>query len=163
MRSSRPRIRTLLLALALALALVPAPARAQSADPASLANAERGIERGNAEYIAAFARADADGVAAVYDADGVRLNEDGTAVRGRAAIARDVRALLQQAGPVTVTLATARVWLVDDLAYETGAWSYTFTPSGKPRVRIGGKYVTTWVRQADGGWRIKSDLGVPGT
>ncbi|HKU61969.1 MAG TPA: SgcJ/EcaC family oxidoreductase, partial [Gemmatimonadales bacterium] len=111
----------------------------------------------------AFAKADADGVAGVYDADGVRLGDDGKVLRGRGAIAGDVRGFVQAVGPVTVTLATARIWLVDNLAYETGDWSYTFTPKGKSRQRIGGKYVTTWVRQADGGWKIKSDLAVPGT
>jgi ketosteroid isomerase-like protein len=130
-----------------ALLLCPGLLVAQRTDPGPLADARRGIDRGNAEYIAAFARADADGVAAVYDADGVRLGDDGTVLRGR----------------VTVTLATSRVWLVDELAYEAGTWSYTFTPKGKPEQHVGGKYVTTWVRQAAGGWRIKSDLAVPGT
>lgn len=132
-------------------------------DPGPLSDARRGIERGNAEYIAAFARAEADGVAAVYDADGVRLGDGGQVLRGRGAIASDLRRFIQAVGPVTVTLATARVWLVDNLAYETGDWSYTFTPKGKGPQRVGGKYVTTWVRQADGGWRIRSDLAVPGT
>ncbi|MFL5517139.1 MAG: YybH family protein [Gemmatimonadales bacterium] len=147
----------------IALLLCPGLLLAQRTDPGPLADARRGIDRGNAEYIAAFARADADGVASVYDADGVRLVEDGTVLRGRGAISADVRSFVQAAGPVTVTLATIRVWLVDALAYEAGTWSYTFTPKGKPEQRVGGKYVTTWVRQADGGWRIRSDLAVPGT
>jgi ketosteroid isomerase-like protein len=50
-----------------------------------------------------------------------------------------VRALLDQAGPVKVVLRT-----------------------GKPEQTIGGRYVTTWKRQADGGWKIRSDVGVPG-
>ena len=33
---------------------------------------------------------------------------------------------------------------------------------GKAEQTIGGRYVTTWKRQADGGWKIKSDVGVPG-
>ncbi len=135
----------------------------QTPDPGPLSDARRGIDRGNAEYIAAFARADAHDVAAVYDVDGVRLGDDGKVLRGRGAIAGDVRGFLQAVGPVTVSLATARVWLVDNLAYETGDWSYTFTPRGKSQQRVGGKYVTTWVRQADGGWKIRSDLAVPGT
>ena len=145
------------------LLLWPGVLLAQNPDPGPLSDARRGIDRGNADYIAAFAKADADGVAEVYDADGVRLGDDGKVLRGRAAIAADVRRFLQAVGPVTVTLASARVWLVDNLAYETGDWSYTYTPTGKGRQRIGGKYVTTWVRQADGGWKIRSDLAVPGT
>lgn len=87
----------------IALLLWPGLLLAQRTDPGPLSDARRGIDRGNAEYIAAFARVDADGVATVYDADGVRLG------------------------------------------------------------RVGGKYVATWVRQADGAWKIKSDLAVPGT
>ena len=147
---------------ALALLLWPALLLAQHPDPGPLSDARRGIDRGNADYIAAFAKADPDGVAAVYDADGVRLGDDGRVLRGRRAITDDVRGFVQAVGPVTVTLATTRVWLVDDLAYETGDWSYTFTPKGKSRQHVGGKYVTTWVRQADGGWKIKTDLAVPG-
>ena len=49
------------------------------------------------------------------------------------------------------------------IALETGDWSYGFTPMGKPRERLGGKYVAIWVRRADGGWKIKGDLAVPGT
>ena len=147
----------------IALVLWPGLLLAQRTDPGPLSDARRGIDRGNAEYIAAFARADAEGVARVYDADGVRLGDDGKVLRGRGAIAGDLRAFVQAVGPVTVTLATTGVWLVDDLAYETGDWSYTFTPKGKPQQPVGGKYVAIWVRQADGGWKIKSDLAVPGT
>jgi hypothetical protein len=64
-------------AAAALLVLLPSVGEAQRADPGALADARRGIDRGNAQYIAAFGRADADGVAEVYDADGVRLNEDG--------------------------------------------------------------------------------------
>ena len=28
---------------------------------------------------------------------------------------------------------------------------------------FGGRYVTTWKRQSDGGWKIFADMGVPGT
>lgn len=66
-------------------------------------------------------------------------------------------------GPVRVTIETAAVWLVDDAAWDSGAWSYTFHPKGKPRPRLAGPDVTLWRRQADGGWRIWRDLGVPGT
>ena len=148
----------------IALLLWPGFLLAQSPDPGPLSDARRGIDRGNADYIAAFAKADADGVAAVYDADGVRLGDDGKVLRGRGAIAGDMRGFLQSVGAVTVTLATARVWLVDNLAYENGKTGAT--PSrrkARPGSASAAKYVTTWVRQADGGWKIKSDLAVPGT
>jgi hypothetical protein len=53
-------------------------------------------------------------------------------VRGRTAIADDVGKFVDQVGPVRVTLESKEFWLIDDNAYETGLWSYTFQPNGKP-------------------------------
>jgi ketosteroid isomerase-like protein len=64
-------------------------------------------------------------------------------------------------GPIKVSIETQDLWSVDDLVYETGQYTYTFTPPGKSATRIGGHYVTIWKRQADGGWKITVDMGVP--
>jgi ketosteroid isomerase-like protein len=121
------------------------------------------INQGNAAYIAAFARADAPALAAVYDAHGARLNEHGAIAQGTETITRDVGEFLKQVGPVKVQLETVEFWLVDNMTYETGKWSYTFTPPGRAEQTIGGRYVTTWKRQPSGGWKILADMGVPGT
>jgi uncharacterized protein (TIGR02246 family) len=152
---------TLLLLLAGA---APLPGQTtRPAQPAELATARQAIESGNAAYKAAFRRADADALAQVYDPQGSRLNEGGKVVRGRQAIAADVGQFLAKSGPVRVGIETAEVWLVDDTAYETGKWSYAFQPKGQSEQHLGGRYVTLWKRQADGGWRIWADMGVPGT
>jgi uncharacterized protein (TIGR02246 family) len=127
------------------------------------ASARKGIEAGNAAYIVAFKRADANALAQVYDPDGARLNEGGTVVRVRRAIADDVGKFVGKVGPVRVTLETKEVWLIDTNAYETGIWSYVFQPKGQAEQRIGGHYVTVWKRQPDGSWKIWADMGVPGT
>jgi uncharacterized protein (TIGR02246 family) len=139
------------------------PLAGQSAPAADLAGTRRAIDAGNAQYRAAFLAMDARALSEIYDARGARLGEGGEVVRGRPAIAADVAAFVSRVGPVRVTIETAEVWLVDDTAYETGAWSYTFHPKGKDEQRIGGRYVTLWRRQADGGWKIWADMGVPGT
>jgi uncharacterized protein (TIGR02246 family) len=148
--------------LLLVLACVP-PLAGQSDPPAELAAVRKAIEAGNVAYKAAFLTSDAEALARVYDAGGARLNEGGKVIRGRQAIERDVARFLAEVGAVRVGIETAGVWLVDDVAYETGAWSYAFHPKGKAEQRIGGRYVTLWKRQADGGWRIWADMGVPGT
>jgi len=142
-----------------------AAAQTPNAAPADsgLAAARRGIDAGNAAYKAAFLRADAQALSQVYDPDGARLNEGGQIIRGREAIKADVAAFVRQVGPVRVTIETAAVWLVEGLAWESGAWSYTFQPQGKAEQRLGGRYVTVWRQQQDGVWRIWRDLGVPGT
>jgi uncharacterized protein (TIGR02246 family) len=154
---------TLLKLISLALLTIAAPLTAQTARPADVASARRGIEAGNAAYIAAFKQADAKALSQVYDPDGARLNEGGVVLRGRKAIADDVGQFVEKVGPVRVSLDTKDVWLIGDSAYETGVWSYTFQPKGKAEQRIGGHYVTVWKRQADGGWKIWADVGVPGT
>ena len=148
----------------LALAVVTAPAAAQTAPGgADVAAARRAIDAGNRQYREAFLAMDAQRLAQVYDVRGARLGEGGQVLRGREAIAADVGALVARVGPVRVGIETAEVWLMDDTAYETGTWSYTFTPNGKAEQRIGGRYVTLWRRQPDGGGKIWADIGVPGT
>lgn len=141
--------------------LAAAPLAAQAAD--ARADAMRGIEQGNAEYIAAFARPDAQAFARIYAPDGARFSPNGAMVRGRDAIAADFTDFVNRVGPVTVTIKTDDLWVMDDTAYETGRWTYTYTPQGVPRRTIGGRYVTVWKKQPDGGWRIYADMGVPGT
>jgi uncharacterized protein (TIGR02246 family) len=147
----------------LLLSLSFAPAMAQTSPSPVKAEAQRGIDAGNAAYIAAFKRPDAKALAQVYDPQGSRLNEGGVVVRGRSAIAQDVQKFVDQVGPVRVTLDSKEVWLIDDNAYETGIWSYTFQPKGKPEQHIGGHYVTVWKKQPSGDWKIWADMGVPGT
>jgi uncharacterized protein (TIGR02246 family) len=149
--------------LVLLLLGLPTALAGQTSQSAELAAVRRGIEAGNAAYIAAFKKADAEALAEVYDSHGARLTEGGVVAHGRSAIAADVGRFLSQVGPVRVTLETKDVWLVDDIAYETGLWSYAFLPRGTTEQRIVGRYVTVWRRQRDGGWKIWADMGVPGT
>jgi uncharacterized protein (TIGR02246 family) len=147
-----------------------APAAAQAAHASrshavspDVATVRRGIDAGNAAYIAAFKKADARELSQVYDPQGSRLNDGGVVVRGRSAIEKDVGDFISQVGPVRVTLDSKEFWLIGDQAYETGIWSYTFTPKGKSEQHIGGHYVTVWKKQSDGSWKIWADMGVPGT
>lgn len=121
------------------------------------------IEQGNAEYIAAFAKPDAQAFARVYDPNGARFEPGGKMIRGRDAIAADFTQFVNRVGPVIVTIHTDDLWVMDDLAHETGRWTYTYSPEGVPTRTIGGRYVTVWRKQPDGGWRIYADMGVPGT
>ena len=148
----------------LTLSLLAGPVAAQSSPAAGdVAAVRRAIDAGNAQYRAAFLAADAKRLAEVYDQQGSRMGEGGQVLRGRDAIAKDVGDFVGRVGPVKVTIETAEVWLVDDTAYETGKWSYTFQPKGQAEQHVGGRYVTLWRRQPDGGWRIWADVGVPGT
>jgi uncharacterized protein (TIGR02246 family) len=119
------------------------------------------IDSGNARWIAAFGQGDAAGVTALFAPDGVQFRGSGAVVRGRAAIQTSYVALFRDNGRADATIATSRVWLVDDRAYETGRFRFTFHPAGRPPVTNSGRYVTIWRRQLDGSWRIVVDFGVP--
>jgi uncharacterized protein (TIGR02246 family) len=135
-----------------------APAQSSVTDPAI----RQAIDAGNAKYIDAFAKSDAGALAGLYDESGSRFSPKGVVVRGRPAIAESVAGFMKSVtGPIKVSIETQDLWVVDDVAYETGKYTYTFTPPGKSETQTGGHYVTIWKRQADGGWKIIADMGVP--
>lgn len=139
------------------IARAQAPAQSSVTDP----ELRKTIDAGNAKYVDAFAKSDAGALAGLYDESGSRFSPNGVVVRGRPAIAESVAGFMKSVtGPIKVTIETQDLWLVDDLAYETGKYTYTFTPPGKPETQTGGHYVTIWKRQADGGWKIMADMGV---
>jgi uncharacterized protein (TIGR02246 family) len=135
-----------------------APAQSSIMDP----EIRKAIDAGNAKYIDAFARSDAGALSGLYDESGSRFSPKGVVVRGRPAIAQSVAEFMKSVtGPIKVSIETQDLWAVDDLVYETGKYTYTFTPPGKSETQTGGHYVTIWKRQADGGWKIIVDMGVP--
>jgi uncharacterized protein (TIGR02246 family) len=134
------------------------PAQSSVTDP----EIRKAIDTANAKYIDAFARSDAGALAGLYDESGSRFSPKGVVVRGRPAIAESVAGFMKSVtGPIKVSIETQDLWSVDDLVYETGKYTYTFTPPGKSETQTGGHYVTIWKRQADGGWKITVDMGVP--
>jgi len=144
---------------ALSLVALAAICRAD-ADKSLLVEARRAIERGNAEYIAACAARDAAAFAAVYAPNGARLEQGGQIVVGRTAIEKNTATVWAKlTGPLTVKATTADVWLIDDLAYESGAYVISAESTGGT-TRISGHYLTIWSKQSDGRWRIYRDLNV---
>jgi len=123
----------------------------------------KAVDAGNAKYIEAFHKLDANALADIYDNDGVRFGPKGTYARGREAIAKKVNEFMQSVtGPIKIAIETEDLWVIDDLAYETGKYTYTFSLAGKKESHVGGHYVTIWKRQADSAWRIAADLGISG-
>lgn len=156
---NRPSILLLLVSLiaCAGIARAQAPAQSSAIDP----EIRKAIDAGNAKYADAFAKSDAGALAGLYDESGSRFSPNGVVVRGRPAIAQNVAGFMKSVtGPIKVHIETQDLWLVDDLAYETGKYTYTFTPPGKTETQTGGHYVTVWKRQTDGDWKIMADMGV---
>ena len=130
-------------------------------DPATAAALDAGYDR----FVAAYAAADPDLVAAVYTEDALYLAPERDVVRGRAAIREIFAAFLDpfrergEPGPVVAFEIVDRA-VSGDLAYDVGY--YILGREGSER-RSRGKFVVVWKRGADGAWRIHADgySGVP--
>ena len=125
------------------------------------AEVRKAIDRGNAQWVEAWDKADASLIAALFTEDGVLMGRNGKIFKGPKQIFERMNTVLTSAGKgVKATVTTVDLWLDGNTAYETGTYSYKYQENGKP-VNDEGRYVTTWKRQPDGSWKIVADLGVP--
>ena len=130
-------------------------------EQAGLAEARKAIDKGNAQWIEAWDKADASLIAALFTNDGVLLGRNGKFFKGPKQVLERMKPLMESAGKgVKATLTTVDLWLDGETAYETGTYSYKYREAGKP-VNEEGRYVTIWKRQGDGSWKIAVDMGVP--
>src|SRR5713226_321614 len=151
------------LAIGLAVAsLQTAAAQTDKSNDANIAAARKAIDAGNVEWIAGQKAGDADKMASLFDRDGSQFGAKGRVIRGRKAIHDRFAENFKASGPaLDFTIATLEVWLVYDLAYESGNYTLKLQPKGKDVASFAGKYVTIWKRQRDGSWKIWVDFGVP--
>jgi uncharacterized protein (TIGR02246 family) len=132
-----------------------------STPSAALAEVRQAIDKGNAQWIAAWDKADASLLAQLFAEDGVLLGRNGKVFKGPQQILERQKPVMEGAGKgVKATVTTVDVWLNGDTAYETGKYSYKFQEKGKPVIEEG-RYVTIWKRQSDGSWKIIVDMGIP--
>jgi uncharacterized protein (TIGR02246 family) len=110
------------------------------------------IEAANAEFGAAYGRADARAVAAMYTEGGQLYPPNQRVVAGRAAIEEFWNAAMDS-GVKRVELKTTEVESLDNSAVEAG----TFTLYGKDGTTLDhGKYLVFWKR-VGGTWRLHRD------
>ena len=158
--------RTLMAIVLGAASIISAQGQKQTTAPAAasadaVTEVRRIIEKGNAQWVEAWAKDDPSMTASLFAEDGVQLAGKGKLVKGRQAIFERQKAAMAGADPgVKVTVTTVDVWLDGDVAYETGKYKYEYTEKGKPGMDEG-RYVTIWKRQKDGGWKLAMDMGVP--
>ncbi len=146
------------------LAVAPVASSPPSRPPGgdTVAEVRRAIEAGNATWQKAFQTLDAAAIGRTFDEEGVNVGADGTCSKGRAAIEAGMRAYFERSGPATTTKVEITQVVVDgDLAYEWGHSEFHFGPKpGGPAERAG-RYLAAWKRQADGGWKLYRNLGLP--
>ena len=150
-----------LLAVHSSAASVPAAAvPVAGPDPVTLiASAREAIEAANSGWLPAMERADATAVAAAYAEDGLLITSNGTAIRGRSAIAARYRAEFADLGRVTAGgLVQEGVTVSGGLIYEWGHGWLVFTQKDGKRRVSSGPYFTVWRRGTDGTWAVIRNL-----
>src|ERR1700730_1014959 len=106
------------------------PSATQSA---ALAEVRRAIDKGNAQWIQAWDKADASLLAQLFAEDGVLLGRNGKVFKGPQQILERQKPVMEGAGKgVKATVTTVDVWLNGETAYETGKKSYKYQEKGKP-------------------------------
>lgn len=136
-------------------------AQSEDKNDTALIEARKAIDKGNAQWIEAWDKADASLIANLFAEDGVMLGRNGKVFKGPRQIFDRQKGAMESSGKgVKATVTTVDLWLDGTTAYETGTYSYKFQKDGKP-VNEEGRYVTIWKRQSDGSWKIASDMGVP--
>ena len=136
-----------------------------SATPsAALAEVRQAIEKGNAQWIKAWDKADASLLAQLFAEDGVLLGRNGKVFKGPKQILERFKVVMGSGKGVKATVTTADLWLDGNTAYETGKYTYKLPlqEEGQSATEEG-YYVTIWKRQSDGSWKIIVDMGIPKT
>jgi len=111
------------------------------------------IDAGNKKFLAAFAKGDAAGIAALYTTEGEAYPPNGSVVKGRPELQKMWKSVIDS-GIASATLATTAVESAGNLAYESGTYEMK-TKDGK--VADHGKYVVVWKR-AGGNWQLHRDI-----
>ena len=121
----------------------------------------RAVEAGNTRWVVAWARGDAQSVAATFTTDGSLLAQGGRVIKGRQRLLAYVRDWMRRfGGSARLNVTTTDLWLNGDTAYETGIARYDYTVNNQP-MNIERRYFTIWRRQRDHTWKIFMDVGVP--
>jgi uncharacterized protein (TIGR02246 family) len=121
----------------------------------------RAIDAGNAVWVAAWAKGDAEMIPGTFTSDGKELVAGGKVYKGDKQILALMReSMKKRGGRAVLTVTTTDVWLDGNTAYETGTAVYEFTVNGQPQT-LERRYFTIWKRQSkNGAWRIYANTGV---
>ncbi|MEE9277686.1 MAG: DUF4440 domain-containing protein [Dehalococcoidia bacterium] len=117
----------------------------------------QGITDTNSQFIAAIARGDAAGCAAVYPDDGILLPPNAPTFTGRQAIQEFWQGAIDM-GVKGANLKTVSLEEHGNTAIEIGAYTLDIQPPDGDATQDIGKYVVIWKRQSDGSWMWAIDI-----
>jgi ketosteroid isomerase-like protein len=114
------------------------------------------IEVANKQFVAAFNKGDAAGVAAMYSGDARVMPPNGPMGEGGQAVQQFWQGAIS-AGAKIVSLETLHVESRGDLAFEVGRYKLTVPAPGGATATDTGKYVVVWEREG-GKWKLATDI-----
>jgi uncharacterized protein (TIGR02246 family) len=124
------------------------------------AEVRHAIDQDNAQFVDAFKRGDAAGLASHYGDGAVMMLANGPAVEGTAAIKQGFTDFLSNVSVPNFQLTTHDIILEPGYAIERGTYEMTIHPKSGTAADIvdRGKYLTVRERQPDGSWKIIRDI-----
>ncbi len=139
-------------------------AHAQTAlDTAAILASARGeIHAANEAWLPGLRNHDAKAIAAPYADSGLFIDPNGVVTRGRAAVERMYEARFPRLRAI-VGGGIAQEGMAVVAANRIYEWGHGWLEvasdrAGAPNVRSGGAYLTVWMRESDGHWRIVRNL-----
>lgn len=111
------------------------------------------VAAANQKFMAAFARGDGAGIAALYSESGQLLQPNGEVISGREAIQKYWQGTIDS-GIKQMKLETVEVLEMDKMASEVGKYT-VFNDKGK--ILDTGKYIVLW-KKGKGGWMLDRDI-----
>jgi uncharacterized protein (TIGR02246 family) len=153
-------MRRSLTGMMLAFAALSAPGAVAAQD--QMAAVRQAIDAQNRAWAEATKAGDAAAIARIFADSGVEVSLRSTKTwKGRAAIQELFVQIYQNPHATDAVVQTDQVLLDGPTAVEYGHYTFTYPPQdGQPQVDSG-KYLVVWRQQADGGWRILVDMGLP--
>jgi len=148
--------------LVIACLILGAPSMARAAASSDSAAVRTAIDAGNAAFLRAWQTGDADLFASLFATDGALLRPGGGLTVGRENIRGRMKDVFSRVRMTYGAIATVDVFVIGNVAYETGLWNFTIGPLGSTTAEPdSGNYVEVWTRDKAGAWRMWRDIGVP--
>lgn len=147
----------------LGISFLAACGRPAPADPATL-RAE--IQARDDAWSVANIAGDSAVMAGFYAADVVSMQPGAADLVGRDAVVKGLVEWMRTRTDTILSIETRITSLSgnDSVAYESGTTLFRGRAKGDSTAKVGRaafKYITLWVRESDGVWRIRRDLAVP--
>ena len=113
------------------------------------------VARVRDSWMTAWQAADAAALAALYEPEGVDMQNHQPTLLGADAFRNSMASQFASATPTNIALTPEKTVVSGDLAYDRGLYSVTMQPkAGGQPVIDSGRYLVVLRKQADGSWKI---------